>query len=113
MPESGDDPADGGRSLAQWLQQCDAPTEDVAVRLLLPGDSPRLAGEMGSHAALMVTASDLPPLVVHRPSMKIIDGMHRLSAARLRNQDTVEARFFDGTADEAPLTELTGWFAQL
>jgi len=56
---------------------------------------------MGSHAALMVTASDLPPLVVHRPSMKIIDGMHRLSAARLRNQDTVEARFFDGTADEA------------
>jgi ParB-like chromosome segregation protein Spo0J len=41
----------------------------------------------------------LPPIVVHRPTMRVIDGMHRLHAARLRGADEIEVRFFDG--DEA------------
>ncbi|MFI0811905.1 ParB N-terminal domain-containing protein [Streptomyces echinatus] len=43
----------------------------------------------------------LPPIVVHRPTMRIIDGMHRVQAAVLRGEDRVEVRFVDGTADDA------------
>jgi hypothetical protein len=42
-----------------------------------------------------------PPLVVHRQTMRVIDGMHRLRAARLRGQAVVEVRFFDGDEGEA------------
>ncbi|MEU0545070.1 ParB N-terminal domain-containing protein [Nocardia sp. NPDC005978] len=42
-----------------------------------------------------------PPIVVHRVTMRIIDGFHRLEAARLRGATTVQARFFDGTDQEA------------
>jgi hypothetical protein len=31
----------------------------------------------------------------------VIDGMHRLQAAQLRGQRTIEVRYFDGTAEEA------------
>lgn len=41
----------------------------------------------------------LPPIIVHRPTMRVIDGMHRLRAARLRGAEKIEVRFFDG--DEA------------
>ncbi|MFE5030655.1 winged helix-turn-helix transcriptional regulator [Streptomyces sp. NPDC056683] len=36
-----------------------------------------------------------------RSTMRVIDGMHRLLAACLRGQETIEAEFFDGTPDEA------------
>ncbi|MER5546342.1 ParB/RepB/Spo0J family partition protein [Streptomyces sp. NPDC002589] len=43
----------------------------------------------------------LPPIVVHRPTMRIIDGMHRAQAAMLRGEDCVEVQYVDGTADDA------------
>ncbi|MGW8328543.1 ParB/RepB/Spo0J family partition protein [Streptomyces sp. NPDC055897] len=43
----------------------------------------------------------LPPIVVHRPTMRIIDGMHRVRAAVLRGEDRVEVQYVDGTADDA------------
>ncbi|MGW1055882.1 hypothetical protein [Streptomyces sp. NPDC002521] len=43
----------------------------------------------------------LPPIVVHRPTMRIIDGMHRAQAAVLRGEDCVEVQYVDGTADDA------------
>ncbi|MEU8552099.1 ParB/RepB/Spo0J family partition protein [Streptomyces roseoverticillatus] len=43
----------------------------------------------------------LPPIVVHRPTMRIIDGMHRVQAALLRGEDHVEVQYVDGTADDA------------
>jgi transposase-like protein len=36
---------------------------------------------------------------VHRATMRVIDGMHRLEATRLRNETEIEVRFYDG--DEA------------
>jgi ParB-like chromosome segregation protein Spo0J len=44
---------------------------------------------------------NLPPVLVHRPTMRVIDGMHRVRAAVLRGRDTIEVRFFDGTEDAA------------
>jgi uncharacterized protein YerC len=42
----------------------------------------------------------LPPILVHRPSMRVIDGMHRLGAAVLRGDELIEVRFFDGSERE-------------
>ena len=42
-----------------------------------------------------------PPILVHRKTMRVIDGMHRLGAAILRGDELIEARFFDGTEHEA------------
>jgi transposase len=43
----------------------------------------------------------LPPIVVHAPSRQVIDGAHRILAARLRDQTTIRARLFFGTDSEA------------
>ncbi|MEU5431446.1 ParB N-terminal domain-containing protein [Streptomyces olivoreticuli] len=45
--------------------------------------------------------AELPPIVVHRPTMRVIDGMHRLRAAALRGDTEIEARLYDGTAEDA------------
>ena len=76
--------------------------EVVAVDLLKAGDSPRLGGEDLEHVRVLAEAGAcLPPIVVHRQTMRVIDGMHRLRAARLRGDAIVGVRFFDGDADEA------------
>lgn len=74
----------------------------VRCESLRAGDSPRLDGEDLEHVELLAAcAVPLPPVLVHRRSMVVIDGMHRLSAARLRGQQAIEVEFFDGDDDEA------------
>ncbi|WP_199537452.1 ParB/RepB/Spo0J family partition protein [Spongiactinospora gelatinilytica] len=78
------------------------PPTTVPIAMLSPGDSPRLAGEDPGHALLLAESSArLPPIIVHRPTMRVIDGMHRLRAAIMCGADTIEARFYDGDADAA------------
>lgn len=73
-------------------------TELVAIELLRPADSPRLAGVDEGHAwALADSDAVLPPILVHRGTMRVVDGMHRLRAAVLRGQEQVEVRFVDGS----------------
>ncbi|GAA3871517.1 hypothetical protein GCM10023084_25660 [Streptomyces lacrimifluminis] len=43
----------------------------------------------------------LPPIVVHRASMRVIDGLHRLRAAQLRGHSTIAVSFYDGTDADA------------
>ncbi len=45
--------------------------------------------------------SPLPPILVHRDTMRVIDGAHRLAAARLQGRTVIEVRFFDGSAEDA------------
>ncbi|MFD5090061.1 ParB N-terminal domain-containing protein [Amycolatopsis thailandensis] len=78
------------------------PTEEVEIRFLSAGDSPRIAGESMEHVEMLVAASvPLPPIVVHRPSMRVIDGVHRLRAAMLAGRKTIAVRFFEGTEEDA------------
>ncbi|MEU4427940.1 transcriptional regulator protein [Actinoplanes sp. NPDC024001] len=64
--------------------------------------SPRLAGIDASHVeALLAAQRDLPPIVVHRPTMRVIDGVHRVQAALRRGESTIAGRLFDGSEDEA------------
>ncbi|MFE2131613.1 MULTISPECIES: ParB/RepB/Spo0J family partition protein [Streptomyces] len=75
---------------------------EVSVGVLLAADSPRTGPVDESHAqALAHSGRTLPPLLVHRPTMRIIDGTHRLRAAVLRGRDTVAVTYFDGSAEDA------------
>ncbi|MBM7172984.1 ParB N-terminal domain-containing protein [Streptomyces sp. G44] len=75
---------------------------EVPLDALTAGESPRSTGEDEEHVARMAEAEEpLPPILVDRGTMRVIDGRHRLAAARLRGQRTISARFFDGSADDA------------
>lgn len=68
----------------------------VSISDLVWSDSPRLDGENEEHIKRLAEADEsLPPILVHWPSMLVIDGMHRLRAAQLRGQSTIRVRFFD------------------
>ncbi|MGH8879883.1 MAG: hypothetical protein ACRD0P_21450, partial [Stackebrandtia sp.] len=61
-----------------------AHVERVRIALLRPADSPRLDGENSEHTQMLAESSEkLPPILVHRQTMRVIDGVHRLSAALL------------------------------
>lgn len=76
--------------------------EILPIDSLLPADSPRLQGEDIEHIQLFVQLTDkLPPILVHRKTMRVIDGMHRLKAAILRGERTIEAILYDGDDAEA------------
>ncbi|WP_280369156.1 ParB/RepB/Spo0J family partition protein [Nocardia wallacei] len=74
----------------------------VPIDQLLPADSPRSNGEDRQHIArLAESESPLPPILVHRSTMRVIDGMHRLHAARAQGREWIEVVFFDGSTAEA------------
>jgi len=74
----------------------------VPVSELLPGDSPRIQGEDAAHVRNLAMAGEpLPPVVVHRATMRVIDGMHRLKAAKERGDREIAVEYFDGTAADA------------
>jgi hypothetical protein len=74
----------------------------VPVTDLLASDSPRTGGDDLAHVRnLAESATELPPIIVHRATMQVIDGMHRLRAVIMRGGDRIAARFFDGSAEEA------------
>lgn len=77
-------------------------TPSVPIASLLPSDALRLNGENDDHvAALARVEGPLPPILVHRSSMRVIDGMHRLRAAESRGQTEIAVQFFDGTEQDA------------
>jgi ParB-like chromosome segregation protein Spo0J len=81
-------------------QTTDALTTVVAVPVLSlnPADSPRLNGENKAHIMrLAETEAPLPPILVQKRTMRVIDGMHRLMAASLQGRETIDVIFFDGS----------------
>lgn len=73
------------------------PVFKVPISRLTVSDSPRSAGENAAHVqTLLESAGELPPIIVHRQTMNVIDGMHRLRAAVLRGDLEIEVRYFDG-----------------
>jgi hypothetical protein len=45
----------------------------------------------------METQASLPPILVDRRTMRVIDGMHRLRAASLKGRASIQVQFFDGS----------------
>ncbi|WP_182909767.1 ParB/RepB/Spo0J family partition protein [Microbispora sp. H13382] len=74
----------------------------LSIGSLLPPRSLRLEGENVEHTRVLAELRvALPPIIVHHPSMRIIDGMHRVAAARRRGETTIHAVLFTGDEREA------------
>jgi ParB-like chromosome segregation protein Spo0J len=74
----------------------------VPIESLRHADSPRLNGESSEHIrALAGLGAELPPILVHRETMRVIDGMHRLRAAILNGQREIRVQFFVGADIDA------------
>jgi hypothetical protein len=74
----------------------------VPLDQLKAADSPRLAGEDEQHAQQLVESeSEWPPILVHRSTMQVIDGMHRLRAAKEKGYPCIRVEFFDGSEEAA------------
>ncbi|WP_194835047.1 ParB/RepB/Spo0J family partition protein [Nocardia sp. XZ_19_369] len=87
-----------------WLARASSiPVEEVPTELLSLGRSPRIeAGTSADHVRLLAEAeSPLPAIIVHRATMRVIDGAHRLQAARAQGRPTIAVKYFDGTDDDA------------
>lgn len=74
----------------------------VPIADLVEGDFPRLGGINDAHIGILAEVeAPLPPICVHYGTMRIIDGVHRVRAARLKGRDVIEAWFFRGSLDDA------------
>jgi hypothetical protein len=83
-------------------------TDWVKVDTLLPADSPRLNGLDEQHVRQLADVYPaLPPILVHSRTMRVIDGMHRLAAARRNRVDVVAVRYFTGTEEESFLRSVS------
>jgi ParB-like chromosome segregation protein Spo0J len=76
--------------------------ELVEIAQLVPAGSPRSDREDNAHVERLVEAEwPLPPILVHRPTMRIIDGFHRVCAAKRKGLQEILAIFFDGSLESA------------
>ena len=75
---------------------------ELSVDCLHEGPTARLGGVDQAHVrALMEVADRWPPILVQRSTLRIIDGVHRLYAARSLGWHRLRCAFFDGDASEA------------
>lgn len=84
-------------------ETADAVTGVAAVPILSlrPGDSPRLSGLDKAHITRLVeTETPLPPILVDRRTMRVIDGMHRLMATSMQGRESIDVVFFDGSEED-------------
>jgi ParB-like chromosome segregation protein Spo0J len=81
-------------SVIQWNDS--HPVTAVRVEELVLDGSPRQSGEDPEHIRLLAELTDLlPPITVHRPTMRVIDGVHRVKAALFRGRSEIRARLLD------------------
>jgi ParB-like chromosome segregation protein Spo0J len=95
--------AQSGLGIAQPVfDTSTTPVVILEISALTPGDSPRTSVPDSEHALLLSAIEQpLPPIIVHRVGLRVIDGMHRVRAAMLRGDTTITAQLFDGTDDAA------------
>ncbi|MFC9588107.1 transcriptional regulator [Streptomyces yangpuensis] len=101
-PTTGADPENEVRPTGSGAEPGEPPCVEVPLTVLAAGESLRSAGEDEEHTARLAETEDpLPPILVDRRTLSVIDGRHRLAAARLRGQRTISVRYFDGSPDDA------------
>jgi len=89
--------------VAEWLSQENSlPVENVSVVLIRNSLSPRENKANEDHIKILAQSPvPLPPIVIQRASMRVIDGVHRLRATQLRGDESIAAKFFEGSDAEA------------
>ena len=100
-------PVDTGHDVAGALPQApdlvrNLPLQVVPISDLVGTLSPRERRENPAHVRLLAeTESTTHPLLVHRPTMRVIDGVHRLRAAMMKGQTEVTVQSFEGSEADA------------
>ncbi|MGV9680582.1 transcriptional regulator [Nocardia sp. NPDC003482] len=75
---------------------------ELPISDLLPADSPRTSGLNAGYIRMLAeSVTPLPPIVVHRATMRVVDGWHRVRAVESRGETTIAAVYFDGDLSEA------------
>lgn len=78
------------------------PVMSVPVRALRHSGSPRTGGVNEEHCRVLAAAGDtLHPIIVHGPTLRVIDGNHRVRAASMAGREEIPARMFHGSAADA------------
>jgi ParB-like chromosome segregation protein Spo0J len=73
----------------------------IDINVLQLADSPRLGGRNEEFVRKLASSgAALAPIVVHRGSLRVVDGAHRLRAAVLRGYRSVEAEYVDGPEED-------------
>jgi ParB-like chromosome segregation protein Spo0J len=76
------------------------PVVRIPVDSVSDGIALRRSGPNSQHVRTLAEIDDpLPPIIVQQATMSVIDGVHRLQAARMRGEDEIDARIVD--ADQA------------
>lgn len=76
--------------------------QTVAINDLVAGNSARLEQLDPEHVRVLAERFDaLPPILVHAETNTIIDGFHRVHAARMAGHKFIGARLFHGTDSDA------------
>lgn len=84
------------------LRRPDTTVRMVRISDLVAADSPRSESESPEHARVLAeSGAELPPVIVHASTMRVIDGAHRVRAALIRGESEIAARFFDGSDRDA------------
>jgi len=98
------DPGSSDRDVASWAlrQLDDCPCVSKLISSLVLGHTPRRVETHIEHVRVLADVIErLPPILVHGPSGKVIDGAHRVRAALLRSENTIRARIYSGSLDDA------------
>ncbi|MGV9558829.1 ParB/RepB/Spo0J family partition protein [Streptomyces sp. NPDC003401] len=96
------EPAAGDRTGPHDIDR--TPAQDLPVHALSPGPHLRRGGISTAHVHLLVDVSShtpLPPVLVQKDGWRVIDGLHRLEAAKLRGDHSITAHLVDCTDAEA------------
>ncbi len=90
-------------AVQDWVRRGNClPVENVPVASIRNSYTPRQNKANEQHIQILAQSPvPLPPIVVHRTSMRVIDGVHRLRATELRGDSTIAARLFEGNDAEA------------
>lgn len=74
----------------------------VPIDALLAGESPRMEGQDAAHIARLIEIDGtLPPIIVERSTLRVIDGTHRLIAASLKGHKDISVEYYDGPPEDA------------
>jgi ParB-like chromosome segregation protein Spo0J len=90
-------------AVEEWVRRGTLlPVENVPVASIRNSYTPRKNKANENHVQVLAQSPlPLPPIVIHRASMRVIDGVHRLRATELRGHNTIAARLFEGNDAEA------------
>ncbi|WP_405620832.1 ParB N-terminal domain-containing protein [Streptomyces sp. NBC_01511] len=96
------DPANSSTETGGWTDDPSGKLVELPISLLQFGDSPRLAGQDKKYTELLAESdTPLPPILVNRRSMQVVDGVHRVLAAILKGRETIEVILVDVSRDDA------------